>query len=232
MPNGVEVKSVDDLDDLVSSLLAEGAEYPSLAEDMVSGGCDASVLPALALEDDSVAAYDGLLGGWLVLEVEGCVGPSLYEVTTSPIDLTFQALNIDDYSFTLDLKYDSVITQDVKVTFISGSQPPSTYTIPAYCNHLVFPIIIKAAHEPHYPTAEEIAGAVVEQISARLDVYNANLQQILHSVMDGLNNQSMVLVVITLGILITAAFLYRNLRSQKPKVEEEGEEPNDEDDDA
>jgi hypothetical protein len=161
-----------------------------------------------------------------------CVGPSLYEVTTSPIDLTFQALNIDDYSFTLDLKYDSVITQDVKVTFISGSQPPSTYTIPAYCNHLVFPIIIKAAHEPHYPTAEEIAGAVVEQISARLDVYNANLQQILHSVMDGLNNQSMVLVVITLGVLITAAFLYRNLRSQKPKVEEEGEEPKDDEDDV
>jgi hypothetical protein len=150
-----------------------------------------------------------------------CVGPSLYEVTTSPIDLT-----IDDYSFTLDLRYDSVITQDVRVTFISGSQPPSTYTIPAYCNHLVFPIIIKAAHEPHYPTSEEIAGAVVQQISSRLDVYNANLQQILHSVMDGLNNQSMI----TLGILITAAFLYRNLRSQKPKVEEEGEEPNDEDD--
>jgi len=73
---------------------------------------------------------------------------------------------------------------------------------------------------------------VVEQISARLDVYNANLQQILHSVMDGLNNQSMVLVVITLGILITAAFLYRNLRSQKPKVEEEGEEPKDDEDDV
>ena len=163
-----------------------------------------------------------------------CVGPSLYEVTSSPIDLTFQALNIDDYSFTLDLNYAVVTTQNVKVTFTSGSQPPSTYTIPAYCNHLVFPITIKTAHEPHYPTSEEIAGAVVKQISSRLDVYNANLQQILHSVMDGLNNQSMVLVVITLGILVTAGFLYRNLRSQRPKAGDEDEEPriDDEDDNA
>ena len=161
-----------------------------------------------------------------------CVGPSLYEVTSSPIDLTFQALNIDDYSFTLDLNYAVVTTQNVKVTFTSGSQPPSTYTIPANCNHLVFPIIIKAAHEPHYPTSEEIAGAVVKQISSRLDVYNANLQQILHSVMDGLNNQSMVLVVITLGILVTAGFLYRNLRSQRPKAGDEEPRIDDEDDGA
>ena len=162
-----------------------------------------------------------------------CVGPSLYEVTSSPIDLTFQALNIDDYSFTLDLKYASVVTQNVKVTFISGSQPPSTFTIPAYCNHLVFPIIIKASHEPHYPTSDEIASAVVQQISSRLDVYNSNLQQILHSVMDGLNNQSMVLVVITFGILVTGGLLYRSLRGQRSKDrgDDEQETPNDKDDD-
>jgi len=142
------------------------------------------------------------------------VGPTLYEVTHSPVDFLFEAQSVDQYRFHVELTYDIVTIQTLKITIFSGSMLPSVIELPIEGNKIRFNFEVTASKEPTYPSKEEITERVVAHILDQLEIYrNSNLQTY-YLFERGLDNITEVSGVLAIALLIIGAIVFTLIRRQ------------------
>lgn len=142
-------------------------------------------------------------------------GPSLYEVTQSPIQIRFEAQDVDEYLFHVTLKYPVVTVQTIRVTWFSGeNRPPSSMDIPITAQEAVIHFSIETATEPHYPTTTEITENVMRQVNERLELYHSDNLEMQEIMKEGINNNLYLAGAIGLGLILMAVVFWKTF---KPK---------------
>lgn len=139
-------------------------------------------------------------------------GPSLYEVTHSPIDFKFEAYDADSYNFNLELKYELYMTQVIKITLTSGTQPPSSMEVPIEGDIIRFHFEVNTTPEPVYPSVDDITEEVVKHLSGQLQIYQETIHRGFQSFTGGLNNITVISGAIVLVLLAVAGVLYKSVK--------------------
>ncbi len=139
------------------------------------------------------------------------MGPSLYEVTHSPIEFRFEASDIDTYAFTLQLAYEVRTIQTMKLTVFSGSQPPSTIEMPAEAANVTLYFEVTVHKEPSYPTVEEITENLITHMTGQLEIYHADNQRTFRLISQGLTNYSYLVALVVVALIILIFLVYRSL---------------------
>jgi len=145
-------------------------------------------------------------------------GPSLYEIKHTPLSLSFEAQDFDEYLFTLELVYSGVMYQQIKITTFGGSHPPSQIEIPFEGDRFIIYFSIRTMKEPSYPTTESITENVVRQIGAKLDEYQSISTVSFTLLTDGLNTLSVTQLVISGLLVVIGGVVYLSLKTAKQKT--------------
>jgi hypothetical protein len=99
-----------------------------------------------------------------------CANRSLWRIETTPISVTFTTDAVDIFYFSITINYNIETNQTLLIDVYSGSQRAHTggkLNVAANSVTLNFEII--TAQEPHYPTAEELVGLIMERYPSRQD---------------------------------------------------------------
>jgi len=145
------------------------------------------------------------------------MGPSLYEVTHSPMDFSFEARDVDHYRFNVELSYEVLTIQTVILTIFSGSQPPSSVEIPVDSARLTFNFDVTCSPEPMYPSKEEITERVVSHILDQLERYHVDNLNTFRLFNAGLNNVVLLMGVVVVLIIVVCGILYTVIRRREER---------------
>jgi len=147
------------------------------------------------------------------------VGASLYKHSGGPTYLEFIAEDIDTYSFTVELHYKIPQNQTIVIGIWSGNQPMLGVSLFSHFEDVIIYVKLSVTKQPTYPTAEETALAVTQQISKDLaDTYQAIKAAIDNQNQAILTNSILSLVsVLAVAVLSTAYYVEIRRRRGLPK---------------
>ena len=106
------------------------------------------------------------------------MGKSLYKITSSPVDIEFVAEDIDQYTFTIEIKYAAIVTQSIQIALFSGGYAPEGVQFNVKGNVVRLKFTLTVTQETKYPSAQEVAEQVVRQIANQLDEFRRQTTEI------------------------------------------------------
>ncbi len=140
------------------------------------------------------------------------LGPTLYEVTHSPVEFRFEAGDIDTYTFTVKLSYGVRTHQNIRLTIFSGSLPPSTIELPLEAEHLTLHFEVTVQTEPTYPSVEEITENIVTHMTGQMEIYQGENQRTYRLISEGLTGYSYLVALVVVALIILIIVVYRSVQ--------------------
>ena len=140
------------------------------------------------------------------------LGPTLYEVTHSPVEFRFEANDIDAYTFTVKLAYGVRTHQNIRLTVFSGSLLPSTIEIPVEAETLTLRFEVTAQPEPAYPSVEEITENIVTHMTGQMEIYQGENQRTYRLISEGLTGYSYLVALVVVALIILIIVVYRSVQ--------------------
>jgi len=140
------------------------------------------------------------------------LGPSLYEVTHSPVEFRFEAGDIDAYTFTVELSYGVRTHQNIRLTIFSGSLLPSTIELPVEAEALALRFEVTVQQEPVYPSVEEITENIVTHMTGQMEIYQAENQRTYRLINEGLTGYSYLVALVVVALIILIIVVYRSIQ--------------------
>jgi len=145
------------------------------------------------------------------------LGPTLYEVTHSPVEFRFEAGDIDAYTFTVKLSYGVRTLQNIQLTFFSGSLLPSTIEIPVEAETLTLHFEVTVTPEPVYPSIEEITENIVQHMTGQMEIYQAENQRTYRLIGEGLTGYSYLVALVVVALLVLIVVVYRSVQGGRDR---------------
>lgn len=140
------------------------------------------------------------------------LGPSLFEVTTSPIEFFFVTTDVDSYSFDLELSYEFHTIQTLRLRINSGSVPPSIIEMPVEASKLTMHFSVTVLREPEYPSTEEVTESVVQYLGGMYEQYQGENARMFRMIYDLQQYQNLALTAVSIGLLVVAGIVFMNIR--------------------
>jgi hypothetical protein len=107
------------------------------------------------------------------------IGKSLYKVISGPTSIEFQAQDIDQYTFTVEIKYAAIVTQSVQIAVFSAGYAPEGMQLNVKGNVVRLKFTLTVTEEPRYPSAQDVAEQVVLQVANQLNEFRRQTTDIL-----------------------------------------------------
>lgn len=133
------------------------------------------------------------------------IGPSMYDTEGTPTSLTFNALDVDVYTFRVTVNYDNATDRTVTISLWSGTQSMEGYTWTEASQVFIVDFRIEVSQQPHYPTKDEVAEEVFN-LNAQLLI---NLTQKYEAVMRDIqsaNFTNSIMTAVSISLVIVALF--------------------------
>ena len=140
------------------------------------------------------------------------LGPSLYEVTHSPVEFRFEAGDIDAYTFTVELSYGVRTHQNIRLTVFSGSLLPSTIELPVEAEALALRFEVTVQQEPVYPSVESITENIVTHMTGQMEIYQAENQRTYRLINEGLTGYSYLVALVVVALIVLIIVVYRSIQ--------------------
>ena len=139
------------------------------------------------------------------------VGQSLYKITSGPTSIEFKAEDIDIYTFTVTIRYAEIVGQSVQIAVWSGNQPPQGIQVNVKSSIVKIRFEVTVSEQPQYPSAQEVAEQVVQQIASELSAFRMQTDETLNTL-----NQNMLaqwfLIVFCAAAVIFMLYMLMHLR--------------------
>ena len=145
------------------------------------------------------------------------LGPTLYEVTHSPVEFRFEANDIDAYTFTVKLAYGVRTLQNIRLTIFSGSLLPSTIEIPVEAETLTIHFEVTVQQEPVYPSVEKITENIVTHMTGQMEIYQAENQRTYRLINEGLTSYSYLVALVIVALIVLIIVVYRSIQGGRAK---------------
>jgi len=107
------------------------------------------------------------------------IGRSLYTVTSGPTSIEFRANQIDQYTFTVEIRYAAIVVQSVQIAIFSGGYAPEGVQFNVKGNVVRLKFTLTVTEEPRYPSAQDVAEQVVRQVSSQLADFRKQTETII-----------------------------------------------------
>ena len=140
------------------------------------------------------------------------LGPSLYEVTHSPVEFRFEAGDIDAYTFTVELSYGVRTHQNIRLTIFSGSLLPSTIELPVEAEALALRFEVTVQQEPVYPSVESITENIVTHMTGQMEIYQAENQRTYRLINEGLTGYSYLVALVVVALIVLIIVVIRSIQ--------------------
>lgn len=142
------------------------------------------------------------------------IGKSLYRIVSGPTSIEFQAVDVDKYHFAVEISYAAQVEQSIQIATWSGSQAPNGLQISVKANVVRFDFTLIVTKEPQYPSVQEVAEAVVKQMSNSLQQFQVGQQKLVNQVSDtivSIGTIAAIAFVLVVVLLIVVFRLYRRV---------------------
>jgi len=144
------------------------------------------------------------------------IGQSLYTITSSPTYIEFKAVDVDQYTFTVEIKYTTIVTQSIQIAVFSSGYAPEGIQLNVKGNvRLKFTLTV--TQEPKYPSAQEVAEQVVRQVGNQLDEFRRQTTEIVDLQTRNIEMQWLLIgftmAVSVAFVIILVFWVYPQLRS-------------------
>ena len=144
------------------------------------------------------------------------IGKSLYKITSGPTSIEFHATDIDQYTFTVEIKYAAIVTQSIQIAVFSGGYAPEGIQLNVKGNVVRLKFTLTVTEEPRYPSAQDVAEQVVLQVSHQLADFRRQTETIVNIQNHNIEIQ-WILVAFNLVvnvILLVAVFFWMRTRRE------------------
>ena len=143
------------------------------------------------------------------------VGMSLYRIVSGPTSVDFQAVDIDSYHFSVVISYQNImVEQNIQISTWSGSQSPQGTIFSVRANIIRFDFTLTVSKEPKYPSVDEVAIAVVNQLSNSLQQFQVKQDAFVAKISDTILSIGMIAAVafvLVIVLLITVVGIHRKV---------------------
>jgi len=131
------------------------------------------------------------------------MGRSMYKIVSSPTGIEFEGVDVDRYTFTADVGYGTVTDQLIQVAVFSADHPPEGIQYNVRGKVVKVTVALTVEKEPKYPTAEEVAEAVVNQISTQLQDFRTQTERIVET-----QNRNVMMQWVLIGFNACVSFAF------------------------
>jgi len=146
------------------------------------------------------------------------VGQSLYKVTSGPTSIEFKATETDRYTFTVEVKYATIVTQSIQIAIFSGNHAPEGIQINVKGDTIRLKFTLTVTEEPKYPSAQDVAEQVVRQVSNELTLFEQQTNRIVETQNRNLEVQW---VIVAFNLAVNIVLLLAILLWIRPRREEQ-----------
>ena len=153
------------------------------------------------------------------------MGRSMYKITSGPTSIEFKAEDVDRYTFTVEIKYATVVGQSIQIAVFSAGNPPEGLQFNVKTDTVRLQFTVTVTEEPRYPTAQEVAEQVVRQVANELSQFRQQTDEMLQMQNRNIEVQWMILAFntgVSVGLLIFIIHwvwpLIKRLRSEEAEA--------------
>lgn len=140
------------------------------------------------------------------------LGTSLYKVTTSPVQVVFEAEAFDVYTIEMSLSYSLPINQTILIGLYEGGRATKGIEFDAEADRIEIIMKVTVIEAPRFPSAEEIANAMWGWLQSSLSEFTAQQQ----GLVEGMGKTMMVVgtlgvisFTVSLAVLIAVFYVHR-----------------------
>jgi hypothetical protein len=126
------------------------------------------------------------------------LGQSLYKAITSPTSVEFDTESFDVFTVTVNVFYSWQVNQTVTIGFFEGGRAAKGIEVGMNDNVLNLVFKISVVQAPSYPTADQIADAMMQRWQNQLAVFEASQRDL---------TNTMANTVTTVGSIAVIAFV-------------------------
>jgi hypothetical protein len=109
----------------------------------------------------------------------------------------FSATDVDEYHFTLELSYGTLVNQTILVGLWSGTMAMQGFSFKSIYEHVTMYVRLRVQKEPTYPTEQQVATQVVLEVQKNLEEYYQRMNTLLA-------NQNMVMLIVSVIAAVVA----------------------------
>jgi len=143
------------------------------------------------------------------------IGQSLYTITSGPTSIEFKAEDVDQYTFTVEIKYGVTVTQSIQIAVFSSGYAPEGIQLNVKDNvRLKFTLTV--TEETSYPSAQDVAEQVVLQVANQLSEFRTQTTEIVDTQTRNIEMQWLLvgftMAVSVAFVIILVFWVYPHLR--------------------
>jgi len=144
------------------------------------------------------------------------LGQSLYTITSSPTSIEFTAEDVDQYTFTVEIKYAVIVAQSLQIAVFSAEHAPEGLQLNVDSDVIRLSFTLIVTEEPQYPSAQDVAEQVVLQVANQLSEFRTQTTEIVDVQTRNIEMQwllvSFTMVVSVAFIVILVLYVYPQMR--------------------
>jgi len=143
------------------------------------------------------------------------IGRSLYTVTSGPTSIEFRANQIDQYTFTVEIRYATIVAQSVQIAIFSAGYAPEGIQYNVKGNVVRLKFTLTVTEEPRYPSAQDVAEQVVRQVAQQLIQFEQQTSEIVE--VQNRNLTTMWILIVS-SLAISVALLLTMIVWIRPRM--------------
>lgn len=140
------------------------------------------------------------------------LGPSLYTIVSSPFDVSFEATDLDTFSYEVSLGYSTVVIQSMTLAIFSGTVPPQQITLPVKASIVNIKFVVTVMKQPAYPTTDEILDSIFPHFKTELQIYHGENAKIVEGLGTTIAYMYYLVAAEAIGLIILAGVVLTALR--------------------
>jgi len=144
------------------------------------------------------------------------IGQSLYTITSSPTSIEFKAEDVDQYTFTVEIKYGVTVTQSIQIAVFSSGYLPEGIQLNVKGSTARLKFTLTVTEEPSYPSAQDVAEQVVLQVANQLSEFRTQTTEIVDTQTRNIEMQWLLvgftMAVSVAFVIILVFWVYPHLR--------------------
>ncbi|MEM3361429.1 MAG: hypothetical protein QXV85_09540 [Candidatus Bathyarchaeia archaeon] len=142
------------------------------------------------------------------------LGTSLYKVTTSPVQVVFEAEAFDVYTIDVLIEYAIPVNQTVVIGLYEGGRAVKGIEFDTSASRIYISMHVSVVEAPTFPTAEQIADAMANWLQSYLSEYTAQQTNTINKMSETMLVVGVLAVigfVVSIAVLLAVFYVHRRV---------------------
>jgi hypothetical protein len=142
------------------------------------------------------------------------LGTSLYKITTSPVQVIFEAEAFDVYTIDIRIEYSIPINQTVIIGLYEGGRATKGIEFDTTVSVILLTIKVSVVEAPTYPTAEEIANSLANWLQSYLSEYTMQISNTVNQMGESMlviGVLGVIAFVVSIAVLVAVFYVNRRV---------------------